>query len=312
MQQTLANTKNLSKTSQAILSTLSFFNIYKLPLSANRIWQLLYFKEATFEDVQKNLEELVRAGIIEHHHDLYAVTDWDQAAFDDKQQEIARRWNKIKKYYWLLSAIPYVENICVINSVAMGNADSESDIDFFVVTKPNRLYFVRTFIIILFKLLGVYKNRTKINEQFCFGFYVTSDNLSLKNLLLPGEDPYMVFWTGTIIPILGEQMYNKFIKENKWIFSALPNFRPEQRLLQIHQLEPSRKLKRFLEILLWVKAVWQEPILRWYHIRHTFKLPENHWATSSTIANKQMLKLHALDPRKDLRKAWQETLQGLG
>jgi hypothetical protein len=41
--------------------------------------------------------------------------------------------------------------------------------------------------------------------------------------------------------------------------------------------------------------------LRKIHIRHTFRLPENHWKTSSTIANKDMLKLHALDPRKDLR-----------
>jgi hypothetical protein len=51
-----------------------------------------------------------------------------------------------------------------------------------------------------------------------------------------------------------------------------------------------------------------EPLLRRVHIRHTFKLPENHWKTSSTIADRKMLKLHALDPRKDLRNRFWHTL----
>ncbi len=311
MPPTLAKLKNRTKLTEAIVSTLSFFHIYNLPLSSRKVWELLYKHQATLQEVETELNILAKQNIIFTEKNLFSLTSIDTLEYDKKREEIERRFKKIKKYYWLLSAIPYVESISVINSVAMGNADSESDIDFFVITKPNRLYFVRTFIIMLFKLLGVYKTKSKINEQFCFGFYITSNRLSLKDLLLSGEDPYMVFWMGTIIPITGEQTYQKFIKENKWIYSFLPNFRPEQRLEQIRTLQPSRKIKKFLEIICWVKAVWQEPILRWYHIRHTFKLPENHWATSSTIANKQMLKLHALDPRKDLRKSWQDNLESL-
>jgi predicted nucleotidyltransferase len=303
--------KNLTKTQKAIISTLSFFHIYRLPLSARRVWELLYRQEATFDDVQRNLEQLHRMGLIDFHHGLYAIDDWDQDAYETNLLEIKHRWRKVQKYYWLLSAIPFIENLSVINSVAMGNADHESDIDFFVVAKPNRLYFVRTVIIVLFKLLGVYKTRDKVNEQFCFGFYISSSNVNIKPLLLEGEDPYMAFWTGTIIPIAGEKSYCHFIKENKWIYSNLPNFRPEQRLEKVRELKPSRKLKKFLTFVGFIPAIVLEPLLRRYHIRHTFKLQENHWATSSTIANKNMLKLHALDPRKDLRRSWEETLHSI-
>ncbi len=103
MLQTLANPPKFSKIQEAILQTLSFFHIYKLPLTSDRIWELLYKTKATPEEVEKNLTQLVRLGVLDHHHDLYGLEDWDQEAYDDNQLEIRRRWNKIKKYYGLLS-----------------------------------------------------------------------------------------------------------------------------------------------------------------------------------------------------------------
>jgi hypothetical protein len=296
------------KVTDGILATLAFFDLYKLPVDLQKIWELLYKTEITRAEVERELDRLAKLEVIVSKNGLYALVDWDETNYLGTQMEIDKRWAKIKKYYWLLSSIPFVEYIAVINSVAMGNADSESDIDFFVITRPNRLYFARTWVILLFKLLGVYKNRKVTNERFCFGFYITSDALSIKNLLLPGEDPYLTFWLGTIVPITGERIYEKFMKENRWVYSWLPNFKTAYRLSHIRGLRPASKLKKALEIIFELPAAIFEPLLRRVHIRHTFKLPENHWKTSSTIANRQMLKLHALDPRKDLRQRFQETL----
>ena len=299
MRQILA--KNLNENQKAILSTLSFFHIYKLPLNAERIWQLLYCRQATLDEVKKELLNLSNKGIICENGGLYSLDHFDTWKYHANQLEIKERWEKVKKYYWLLSCLPFVEEISVINSVAMGNADAESDIDFFVITRPKRLYFVRTMVIVIFKLLGVYKTRTKINKRFCFGFYMTTDQLSIKNLLLSEQDPYMAFWLGTMIPIVGHNVYEKFIKENRWIYYYLPNFNLFKRLSLTKDFKPKPRLKFLLSALAYFPAIILESILRRIHIRHTFKLPENHWKTSSTIANKQMLKLHALDPRLDLR-----------
>jgi hypothetical protein len=308
MLKTLAKSYTKTKVTEGILATLAFFNLYKLPITSKRLWELLYKAEATLPEVESELNRLVRLDLVINKNGLYALEDWDEKIYSRNQAEINKRWVRIKKYFWLISSIPFVEHVAVINSVAMGNADSESDIDFFVITKPNKLYFVRTWIILLFKVLGVYKNRKVTNERFCFGFYMTSDALSIKNLLLPQEDPYLTFWLGTIIPISGVHVYEKFVKENRWVYSWLPNFKTTQRLDSIKDLKPFLKLKKFWQIVFTVPALILEPILRWIHIRHTFKLPENHWKTSSTIADKRMLKLHALDPRKNLRNRFNEIL----
>jgi hypothetical protein len=301
MPNTLAKTFVKSKLTEAIIATLAFFDIYNLPLSGRRVWELLYRVKSTPEAVILELQRLAQLGIIAHKDNMYALQDWDPKQFQANQVEIEKRWTRIRRYYWVLSAIPFVEHISVINSVAMGNADHESDIDFFVVTKPGRLYFTRSVIITLFKFLGVYKNKRQVNMRFCFGFYITSDKLSIKELLLSGEDPYLVFWLGTITPIFSLKYYEKLIKENRWIHSWLPNFKTMHRLEMYRRFRPNIALKKFLELICYFPALILEPVLRKIHVRHTFNLPENNWKTSSTIANKTMLKLHALDPRKDLR-----------
>jgi predicted nucleotidyltransferase len=311
MPQILVDPKSLNSTQKAILSTLSFFHIYKLPLSAEKIWQLLYKKQASFQEVKREIDVLTAKKIIARNDSMYSLVHFDSWQYHTNQMEIKARWKKIKRYHWILSSLPFVEEISVINSVAMGNADAESDIDFFVITKPKRLYFVRTVIIVLFKLLGVYKTRTKINKRFCFGFYMTSDNLSIRNLLLHGDDPYMAFWIGTMIPITGARVYERFIKENRWVYSYLPNFNPQDRYHALKSLRQTNPLKMLLTIVCYLPALVLEPFLRQVHVRHTFKLPENHWKTSSTIANRQMLKLHALDPRLDLRTKFEEIERNL-
>jgi hypothetical protein len=81
------------------------------------------------------------------------------------------------------------------------------------------------------------------------------------------------------------------------------------RLEMYRKLVPSISLKKLAITLSWLPAIILEPALRRIHIRHTFNLPENNWKTSSTIANEHMLKLHALDPRKDLRRHFYHLLQ---
>lgn len=312
MPKTSAKSYTHTRVTEGILATLAFFNLYKLPVSLQRLWELLYKSEAGIQEVAGELNRLIKLDLVVHKDGLYALEDWNQKTYSNNQGEISKRWNRIKKYYWLLSSIPFVEHISVINSMALGNADSESDIDFFIITKPNRLYFARTWVILLFRLLGVYKKKGRINEKFCFGFYVSSNALSIKDILIPDEDPYLNFWMGTMTPILGERMYEKFLKENRWIYSWFPNFKPVLRITKIKELRPSKKLQKALELVLVFPAMALEPALRRIHIRHTYNLPENSWKSSSTVANKNMLKLHALDPRKDLKKRFYEALQRYG
>ncbi|OGE81706.1 MAG: hypothetical protein A3H72_02440 [Candidatus Doudnabacteria bacterium RIFCSPLOWO2_02_FULL_48_8] len=284
----------------AIIKTLAFFSLYGIPLTSRRIWELLYETKAEFAEVEQNLRRLSSAGTIEAIGAFYALKPWDQRQYEQNNLDLLKRWKLVRKYQRLLATLPFTQCVCVINSIAIGSVKAESDIDFFVITKADRLYIVRSIIILIFKLLGVYKNRTHIANRFCFGFYVSEYNLRLEHLLLKPDDPYFAFWLATILPLDGFDTYQNLIHANPWLKSYFPNFDPIQRRAYLGGLVNSG-LKKFLELLLAVPAFLIEPLARFVHIRHTFNLPENRWSTSSTVANKHMLKLHALDPRQKIR-----------
>lgn len=298
------------KLREGIVSTLAFFGTIGLPVRRRRIYELLYKIASDEAFVYKELDKMAEEGRLVQVGERYALKPWDVQRLDSNRAEIHKRWKKIRKYLPLLSVMPFIESLMVINSLSIGNVDQESDIDFFVITKPNRLYFVRSMIILLFKFLGVYKTRTRISERFCFGFYVTTQHLDLSDVLIEGEDPHFAFWFASMLAVLGRDQYHKFYNANKWISEYFPNSRPEYRE-RFFQRQPKniRHTKRVLEMVLALPVMFFEPLLRYIHIRHTFNLPENHWPSSTTVASKDMLKLHAIDPRAQSRQKFYEALE---
>ncbi len=295
-----------------ILSTLAFFSLYELPISSKRLHELLLDCRSSLHEVEMVLEVMASDNTIYRTGNLYSLKSWKAFDLRDRQVEISKKWYKIDRYFNLLALLPFVDMVSVINSLAIGTSDRDSDIDFFVVTKKNRLYFVRSVIIVLFRLLGVYKTRQKIRDRFCFGFFVSNDSLNLQHLLLKPTDPYFLFWLASMRPVTGGQEYWQLMQENNWLTHRFPNFMATTRLATAK--EPNiviKSIKFLLEILLWVPAAMAEPILRHIHIKHTFKLAENRSVTSTTIANKSMLKLHAADVRAEVARAVESLLQSL-
>lgn len=298
------------KLAEAIVSTLVFFSLYDLPLSARRIFELLLGTKSTQVEVDRMLVFLVQQNQIVQDGNLFALKKWNSAEYNANQLELTKKWQKIDRYFRWLAVLPFVRQISVINSLALGTAGSDSDIDFFVVTRPNRLYFVRSIIIVMFRILRVYKTRVKIKDRFCFGFFVSQKKEDLHPLLLKPSDPYLVFWLASLRPILGRAEYGKFMRENSWLKTYFPNFDSQDRLNTVK--EPSvflKSVKSVLEVLLMLPAAILEPLLRRIHISHTFKLAENNTVTSTTVANAEMLKLHGYDVRAEIAYRYEEVLQ---
>lgn len=303
----------ISTPKEAVLATLAFFSIFQVPIDFEKLYKFLYKQQASRQDLKKILDELLANKKIVRKGNLYALDAWDEKVYLQNQEEIKKRFYKIRRFKWLLEMIPFVRGMSIINSLALGTADARSDIDFFVVTRKRTLYFVRTIIILLFKSLGLYKTKGKIKERFCFGFYVTEDNLDFSKVLLPGDDVYFSFWLASMQTVFGEPMYFQIIAVNNWVNRDFPNFVLDKGIFAANKNNKvSIFIKFLLETLLFIPAMIFEPLLTWIHIRHTYKLPENHWETSTTIANSKMLKLHSLDIRKEVRLKFFQTLTRLG
>jgi hypothetical protein len=130
-------------------------------------------------------------------------------------------------------------------------------------------------------------------------------------VLIEDEDPLFAFWFASFAPLINISGY-RLVAPILGFTVTFPNFDLTARLTYIKQKNPFlRILKGLFEIILTIPAILLEPLVRSIHIRHTFNLPENNWATSTTIANDHMLKLHALDPRKDIKTRFYGVLKSL-
>jgi hypothetical protein len=309
MQQALATRTDLRT---SILSTLAFFSLYDLPISTKRLHELLVDYKVELSELEAVLESLSNDNKIHKIGNMCSLKPWKASDLRDRQVEISKKWHKIDRYYNWLAVLPFVRMVAVINSLSMGTADADSDIDFFVVTEKKRLYFVRSMIIVLFRLLGVYKTRQKIKDRFCFGFFVTNDNLNLQPLLIKPHDPYFIYWLASMRPTIGGQQYWQLMQENSWLMHHFPNLVSMERLATVRQPNVIIKsIKIILEILLWIPTFIFEPILKNIHVNHTFKLAENKTVNSTTIANAKMLKLHGMDVRSQVAQAHERALKSL-
>lgn len=295
-------------------------------LRATLVWFAAFGRPTRKDEARKYLFQY-RVSEAEWDHAVSSLTSNTTVAADSEyffptqQQEIARHFRRHdmrrQKYLRraaaaarLLARLPFVRLVALINSLVMGDIDDGSDIDLFIITAPRRLYIVRTLALILLTVCGLKKTRTKIAGKICLGFFVTEEAIDFEKEKIGCDPVYLAFWLATMQPLAGDaRVYAAFMARNlPFVQHYLPNFTPE------HSPLPRFPVwQRCGEFLLhgWLGRASERMLAR-IHIRHTWKLPENHWATATTIANERMLKLHAVDRTRQYRQEWEETTMSWG
>jgi hypothetical protein len=112
-----------------------------------------------------------------------------------------------------IASFPFVEGLCFSGGLSKNYYDEKSDLDFFLITKPQRLWLCRTFLILRFKLLS--KTQKK---YWCLNYFVSSDNLHIaeKNIFTATELMHLK-------PVVNNGLYRELISTNKWTRNFLPN-----------------------------------------------------------------------------------------
>lgn len=126
---------------------------------------------------------------------------------------------KTKKYFRILQYIPGILFVWVGNSVSMNHSNKDSDIDLFIITKNNHLWWVRIILTFIFQILGVRKNNKHHAGRFCLSFFCSEDGMDFSSWALK-KDPYLFFWIVYLKPIINKnKTYESFLKTNeKWAF----------------------------------------------------------------------------------------------
>ena len=221
-----------------ILATLAYFDIFDYPLTHTEILQFLQ-KQSVSEDVNSELRQLVFNNQVFKSDEFYSLQNDHnlvrrRRSGNNKARGLLATAQKVAG---LISTFPFVRGVAVSGSLSKNFADENSDIDFFIIMAPNRLWLGRTLLHCFKKLTFLVKKQ----DWFCMNYFVDESALQIKE-----KNIYTATEVATLMPLRGIDAFQRFFAENKWYRFYLPNH-----TMRVAYMEDVKKpvLKKFTEFV---------------------------------------------------------------
>jgi len=183
-----------------------YYQLFKYPLRIGEI--------DGGHDAQEDLDKLVSQNILYQLDNYYSIVDIKKNVekrlignelYDEMLPHAIKRAKFIYQF-------PFVEGVYISGSMSKGFISENGDVDFFIITKPGRLWLCRT-LLILFKKVFLANNR----KLFCLNYFIDFHHLEIeeKNIFTATE-------LITLLPICDSGINKEFNKENNWVNNYYP------------------------------------------------------------------------------------------
>ena len=132
---------------KAILQTILYFDIFNYPLTENEIVDNCSVP-LNLTDARTTLSELTFSGCLKLINDHY-MPPWAKPENVERRLKGNKRAKQMMEEAYFrskkASRLPFIKGLCISGSLSKNYFDDHSDIDFFVITKANRLWIWLTF-----------------------------------------------------------------------------------------------------------------------------------------------------------------------
>jgi len=212
----LASNINFTPLRRSILRTLAYYDIFSYPLTAEEIYSNLGVNHTTPEEIKSELEKLSTDQIVFCKGEFYLLNDDDyyvrRRQAGNKLAE--KRLKTARQVSGFISRFPFIRGILLSGSISKGFMEKDADIDYFVITHPNRVWFSRL-ILMIFKKIFLFNSK----KIFCINYFVDTEHLEIeeKNIFTATE-------IVTLLPTFGANTYEEFYNKNLWIKQFYPNY----------------------------------------------------------------------------------------
>lgn len=284
----------------AVIKTMTFFDVLDFAPTADEIRHFLYGENFTLEEVKKILSE---SPCIEKREGFFMLKGREELFEIRKaKQDVSKRFlKKVARYNWLFRILPFIRGIAVCNNLALSNVTEKSDIDLFIIAKRNRLFLARTIATLVFHLFGLRRHHQKISGRFCLSFWLSEDHLDFKKILFESyEDPYLAFWMRSLKPVTGHEIFKKLFEENAlWLSSYFPAHYARKSPNPFLHEKPAREISFVTKF---------EKFLERYQLRRIEEKRKRLGPNNGIKADSKMLKFHDVDRRKEYYDAFKRSL----
>lgn len=199
---------------EAVLRTLCYFDLFQYPLTRKEIQSFLPLSLSP-EQTGLVLDELVCRQQIFLYDGFYSLVN-DPARMQrrrDGNERAVQLLEKARRIGRFLHQFPFVEAVAVSGSLSKNFADPDADIDFFIITKANRLWTART-------LMHLYKKFTFLTGRqhyHCMNYYIDEEAYRLEE-----QNIFTAVEIKTLLPVCGKKATQAFFSANKWADEWLP------------------------------------------------------------------------------------------
>lgn len=189
--------------------------MFDYPLTSGEIYLFLKnkYRQTDFDEA---LQCLILNSLVYRFDKLYTLKN-DHLLITRRHNGNKKAAELIKiagKVSDILIRFPYVRGIAISGSLSKNFADEDSDIDLFIITAKNRLWIART-------LMHAFKKLTflvKKEGYFCMNYYIDEAQLEIVEKTL-----YTAIEIVTLMPLQGDDLFERFYAANAWTREYLPN-----------------------------------------------------------------------------------------
>ena len=222
----------------SILKPLCYFDVFNHPLKREELLQLCD-KTIKGSNFDQTLKTLVKKKVCFESNNYYSINrNVDKIVKERKEKEaLAQSYlKKLPFYTRIIKSFPFVRGVSISGSLSKGVMYDKGDIDYFIVTKKNRLWVCRT-LLILFKKICLLNSR----KYFCVNYFVDEDNTEILD-----QNIFTAIEITHLIPVYGADVVQRMKAKNDWTKQFFPNHSAQNYFLPI---EGSGLFKRTAESL---------------------------------------------------------------
>lgn len=249
----------ISKEQLEIIRAALYFDVFKYPLTQEELFECTAIITSR-ETFSHEISQLISSGILKKEGDFILINDLSTENITRRKlgnEGASQIMPTAYKYSQIIASFPFVEGVCLSGALSKKYYDEHGDLDFFIITKPNRLWLCRTFLILRYKLLPKHKKKF-----WCTNYFISSDDM-----VLPDINSFTATELAFLIPSVNYATYKKLLESNSWYQYHFPNkpLASEQDCLPVTQ----NVLKTITEFLLSGKlGNWIDNKLLNYTLHH--------------------------------------------
>jgi hypothetical protein len=206
--------------------TLAYYEVFDHPLTMKELFVFFPTNSISEKQFRTQIEELVQADKIKSEYGLYYHGNGKELAkIRLYRAQVAHGKKRSARFVsHIIKRFPFVRGVFISGDISKGVAQPQSDLDYMIVTAPNRLWICRT-LLIMFKKIFLLNSR----KYFCLNYFISEDNLTLD---------YRNYFTATEVahlkPIVNFPLFLRYLNANSWIKEYFPNY-------SVHDLVDDRR-----------------------------------------------------------------------